>query len=109
MANRWTLEEDAVLAKNVKDNYDNLTIAFQRTAIELDRPVNGCRQRWYTAFSNPDKDKQEQNVCFAILSSKKAMLNRKTLPSNYAEKYNKISKKKSKLQLIMDRIIRLFR
>ena len=103
MANkqRWELEEDKVLAKNVIDNYDNLSIAFRKTSIELERSYNGCRQRWYDHL-------RKQNVCFASISEKKAIKNRKTLPKNYAKEYTQITKKRSVLKELISKIRKLF-
>ena len=110
MANRWKPEEDAVLAKNVRENYDNLEIAFKKTSLEIERTVSACKQRWYGYFCVNPKAQKEYNVCFITLSNRRAMINRKTLPNNYSETYKDIiSKKSNKLKSIMRRIIELFK
>lgn len=98
---RWTTEEDKILARNVVENYDNLTIAFKKTAIELERPFNGCRLRWYEQL-------RTQNLCFASISERKAYKNRKTLPKNYAKDFVEMSKKKSKLRELISKLKSLF-
>lgn len=98
---RWTEQEDNLLAQNVIDNYDNLSIAFKKTAIELERSYNGCRLRWY-------EHTRKQNVCFASISEKKAIKNRKTLPKNYAKDYVEMSNKRSKLKELVNKIKSLF-
>lgn len=104
MANRrWTKQEDDILMKNVIENYDNLSqVAFPKTAIELERSINGCRQRWYLLAKT-------QNICFTSISEKKALKNRKSLPKNYAADYNQICKKKGKLKSIMSMIKQIFK
>lgn len=100
---RWSLKEDAILAKNVIDNYDNLEgIAFRKTAIEIERSPSACSQRWYNVL-------RHQSLCFALLSEKKAMKNRKTLPKNYSKQFLEVSKKKSRLKDLISKIKLLFR
>lgn len=103
MANkpRWELKEDKILLRNIVDNYDNLSIAFKKTSIELDRSIPACRQRWYDHL-------RTNKMCFASISEKKAMKNRKTLPKNYNEKFLEMSKKKSKLKELIGKIRKLF-
>lgn len=100
---RWSLEEDAILTRNVIDNYDNLEgVAFPKTAIEIERSTSACSQRWYNVL-------RHQSLCFALLSEKKAMKNRKTLPKNYSEQFLEVSKKKSKLKELISKVKLLFR
>lgn len=104
---RWTDKEDSVLAKNVKENYENLVIAFKKTSLEIDRTIPACKQRWYGWFCVNPKAQKQYNVCFVTMSNKKEMLNRKTLPINYSKDI-KLCNKKSKLRTLMNRILALF-
>ena len=104
---RWTSEEDHILLKEISKNMDCLERAFKITSIETGRTIGACRYRWY-GYLNCTNIPEQYGICFAVLSEKKAMLNRKTLPVNYAKDYKLMVNKKRRLRELMKRIKALF-
>lgn len=106
---RWTEEEDAILAKNVRENYDNLVVAFKKTSYEINRTPQSCSYRWYNCFNGNRRLMKKHNICFATLSDRKAMVNRKSLPLNYAKDYTIINNGHTNtFKMLMNKIRKLF-
>ena len=65
---RYTKDEDKVILKHVKENSSNLTVAFEKAALELGRTTHGVAQRWYNKLSKSNDD------CFMCIGHKKTTL-----------------------------------
>ncbi len=88
---KWTTEEDEILVKAVKDNFDNLQKGFREVAKELNRTISAVKQRWYSALSNPESKAYVGSSCFIGFGINKHYRNRK----NYCAEYSKLEPEKS--------------
>lgn len=97
---RWTQEEDQVLVHFIKEEPLNKKAAFKKAAELLNRDVYSCKNRWYTALSNPES-KYYVGACFTMLGIAAATVNR----TRYSKKIQPIKIKES----IWTRILKLLR
>lgn len=70
---KWTKEENTYLLNKIKENPNNLLVQFNECAKHLDRTPSAIKNHWYAITTTPTKD----IATFTLISSKKAVVNRK--------------------------------
>lgn len=70
---RWTTEEERVLRDQVSRRPNNLSEAFRRTAVLIDRTPDAVSCHWYYVM------KHQTNVCFMTASGKSISPNSKNV------------------------------
>ena len=100
---RWTEEENELLVQAVKDNFNNLTQAFNQVANTTNRTVKSVSGHWYAELSNPMSKQYIGSVCFIGFSEKKSNINRKNYIPNKS-----IIKPQGMIKSLWNKIIKLF-
>jgi hypothetical protein len=70
---RWTPEEERVLRDQVSRRPNNLSEAFRRTSVLIDRTTSAVSYHWYYII------KHQTNVCFMTASDKSISPNKKNV------------------------------
>ena len=70
---KWTKEENTYLLNKIKENPSNILAQFKECAEHLGRTPLAVKNHWYIITKNPTKD----TATFTLISSKKAVVNRK--------------------------------
>lgn len=70
---KWTKEENTYLLNKIKENPNNLLAQFNECAEHLGRTPKAIKSHWYKITNATNKD----IAAFTLISSKKAVVNRK--------------------------------
>lgn len=79
---KWTKEENTYLINKIKENPSNILAQFKECAKHLGRTPLAVKNHWYIITKTPTKD----TATFTLISSKKAVVNRKNSNNKTAVK-----------------------
>lgn len=84
--NTWTVSEDKILLKNIRNNPMNLQEVFRVTAKQLNKNLKGVETHWYRVLRHKTTD-----PVFALVSEKQTVQNTKTIIKNKPISMDKIT------------------
>ena len=82
----WTIPEEKILLKNIRNNPMNLQEVFRATAKQLNKNRRGVEKHWYTVLRHKTTD-----PVFALVSEKQTVQNTKTIIKNKPISMDKIT------------------
>lgn len=84
--NMWTISEEKILLKNIRNNPMNLQEVFRKTAKQLNKNSRGVEKHWYAVLRHKTTD-----PVFALISEKQTIQNTKTVLKNKPISMDKIT------------------
>lgn len=82
----WTIPEEKILLKNIRNNPMNLQEVFRTTAKQLKKNSRGVEKHWYAVLRHKTTD-----PVFALVSEKHTIQNTKTIIKNKPVSMDKIT------------------